>query len=290
MSKQYCGFLTICLLVLFDLTGRARAGIDACGNIDVEAEAQCELVARGVECEAKCTPLNVEAACASRLQVNCDSRCFVDADSDCAAECRADCTGPCEVDPGKFDCAAACRADCEGGCQGTCEASDNSARCESSCRANCSAECDGSCDVELPEVDCDRKCEASCDGSCRAEASVDCQVDCQNQRFANCEVEVTGGCKADCQGEKGAVFCDGRYVDHGNNLQNCLDALSAMVEIEGYASAESSCQGNACKASAEAGVSSDCSALPGRAADSSAGWWLAAILCLAVITRRRFFG
>ncbi len=290
MLKNFSGFLALCLLALFNLTGQARAetGIAACGNIHVEAEARCELVSPGIDCEVECTPLTVEAACAARLQVECDGQCSANATVDCAAECQAGCTGPCEVDPGEFDCSASCRAECQGGCQGQCEAEDNSARCEASCQAGCSAECEASCNVELPEIDCDRKCEASCEGSCRAEANVDCQVSCQNDSFASCEAEVTGGCEADCQGTEGALFCDGHYVDHDDNLQNCLDALSGLVEVEGYAEGEAGCEGNTCEASGKAGGSISCSALPGNPAESTSVTWMALLLLgLAYTARRR---
>ena len=48
------------------LPNTAHAGLDACGNIDVSASAQCELVTSG-GCVAMCEPLAFEAACAGQL-------------------------------------------------------------------------------------------------------------------------------------------------------------------------------------------------------------------------------
>ena len=39
--------------------GVAHAGLDACGNIDVKANAQCKVMAQA-DCTAQCTPVNVE--------------------------------------------------------------------------------------------------------------------------------------------------------------------------------------------------------------------------------------
>jgi hypothetical protein len=80
------------------------------------------------------------------------------------------------------------------------------------------------------------------------------------------------------------LFCDGQYIDHGGKLKECVDALRALVEVKGYAQGTSSCSGGTCKASGEAGVSSSCSALPGRPTRGS-DWALAfAVLGLAIGT------
>src|SRR5438105_1420269 len=71
-------------------------------------------------------------------------------------------------------------------------------------------------------VTCQAKCEASCSGSCTAKANVDCDVSCQATGYANCEAMLTGGCQAQCTTPQGALFCDGQYVDTGNNLQQCI--------------------------------------------------------------------
>ena len=67
-----------------------------------------------------------------------------------------------------------------------------------------------------------------------------------------------------CKGDEGALFCNGQYVDTGNNLQACVDALRAAldIQVEGKAEAHSECAGgNGCRAEgrATAEVSSGCS-------------------------------
>ena len=52
----------------------ARAGIAACGNINIEATANCKAEV-GVDCTAKCTPVSFEAACHGELEASCDGQC-----------------------------------------------------------------------------------------------------------------------------------------------------------------------------------------------------------------------
>jgi hypothetical protein len=276
--------LTGLALLLASHAAQAQ-GLESCGDIHVEAEAMCEVVPPGAQCTARCTPITVEAACAAQLQVECDGMCSASAEVDCTGECQAGCTGSCEVDPGKFDCRAECRADCSASCSGKCSADNNSADCEGACMATCDANCDASCDIELPEADCEGKCEASCNGSCEAEAEVDCQIDCQSDSFAECMIDVQGGCEAKCETQEGALFCDGNYVDHGDNLAECVGAIEAVInaEVDGYAEGESSCEGGSCMASGKAGVS--CSALPGTRSGNAAA--VLALMALGLVLARR---
>lgn len=235
----------------------AAADLGACGNIHVEAMATCEVVAPSADCVAMCTPLSVRAACAAKLEADCNGGCDEVPSVDCQGECGASCSARCDdLEPGEFDCQADCSADCSGRCEGSCETSEDAARCEASCTASCDAECEGSCDVELPEADCEAGCEASCEGSCDVDANLDCQVDCQAEGFADCETEVEGGCEVACEGNEGALFCDGEYVDHGNNLEECIDALEAALNLKVESHAEASCEGNRCEAQAAAKISS----------------------------------
>ncbi|MFO0633870.1 MAG: MYXO-CTERM sorting domain-containing protein [Nannocystaceae bacterium] len=235
-------------------SGAAQAGIGACGDIHVEAEAQCQ-VEGGIECEAHCTPVAVQAQCAAELQVDCDGMCDLTANVDCNTECTASCMGSCEVDPGQFDCRGECVADCRGGCEGRCGASDSGSECFASCEANCEGHCSAQCDIIAPSADCSGKCEASCSGRCEAEANLDCQIDCQAQGYAGCKVDLEGGCKANCDVEQGALFCDGQWVDHGGNLDECVDSLRAVLDItvEGYAEGE--CHAGGCSGSAGGSIS-----------------------------------
>jgi hypothetical protein len=272
----------------------AEAGLDACGDIHVEAQAECTVVAPGVQCEAMCEPISVRAACAAKLAAECRGGCKDLPSIDCKGSCQASCSADCDVDPGKFDCKVACEAECSGGCAAQCEANSDRASCEAACEGSCGASCDGHCDVELPEADCDAGCEASCEGSCEADANFDCQVDCQAEAQADCEVEVQGGCEGECKTEEGALFCDDQYIDHGGNLDECTAALRAALDIKVMTSASgsSSCtddQGCMAEGRAAAKVSSDCAVWrPGghRRAGSlvllGSGW----VFALAVWRRR----
>src|SRR3954465_11855944 len=66
--------------------GTARAAFEDCGKIHVEANATCQLEVEG-GCEAHCTPVSFEAACAAEAQVTCQGQCNIDAKLDCTASC-----------------------------------------------------------------------------------------------------------------------------------------------------------------------------------------------------------
>ena len=102
----------------------ARAGLEACNNISVEAQAECELVTGG-GCEAMCEPLSFEAACAGQLTIECQGQCNASASVECTADCSASCQGECDVDPPQFDCHGSCMGDCEGACSGRCSSEDS---------------------------------------------------------------------------------------------------------------------------------------------------------------------
>ncbi len=256
----------------------AYAGIDACGDIHVEANARCEVLVDG-GCQAECEPVSLQAACAAELYANCEGQCTAEASLDCQASCQGECTASCVADPGQFDCRASCNADCQGECSASCSDS----QCEAACEATCSAGCDAECDVTPPSASCDARCEASCSASCEAQANIDCQAQCQADGYAMCEADLQGGCEAQCQRPEGALFCDGQYVDAGNNLDECVAALQAAldIEVEGYA--EGACEAGTCEA--EAGGSISCAVDPTQ----RSGWvpWAIAGL-LGLVAIRRF--
>ena len=232
-------------LLVTSVAAADETGIAACGNIHVSAEAQCEAEFTG-GCEANCTPVHFEAACTGE----CDGSCTAQIDASCEAECSGSCEAECEVDPGSLDCEGYCEGNCNADCEAQC-GSDSG--CQSSCQASCSGECSGHCSATPPSADCHAKCEASCSGHCDFEANIECDVSCHGECTANLE----GGCTAQCQKPEGAVFCDGQYVDAGNNLDDCVNALKAQlgIEVTGYANASGDCSGNTCKGEAEAGCS-----------------------------------
>ena len=92
----------VCLLAL---PAPAHAGLADCGNINVEANATCE-VQTGVECSLNCTPLKVEAACTAELYVDCSGECSASARSTARAVAGG-LPRPCEIDQ-----RAECRSEC----------------------------------------------------------------------------------------------------------------------------------------------------------------------------------
>jgi MYXO-CTERM domain-containing protein len=117
---------------------------------------------------------------------------------------------------------------------------------------------------------------------------MDCQISCQASGYVDCKADLQGGCEIACQSPDGALFCDGQYVDTGGNLQECIAALQALLNIEVDVSAYAQCSGNTC----EAGVDAKCSACAVAPTSNSAwsGYSLAALglgLGLAGLRRRR---
>lgn len=257
---------------------QAQAGIGACGDIHVEANAECEVLA-GVECTAQCEPVAFQAQCASELYVACalPDQCSASLSAECSGSCEADCMGRCEIQPAEFDCRADCVANARAEATARC---GSDGECIASAEATFEAECSASCTVTPGSADCAASCTASCEGSCTAEANVDCQIECQREGYVDCSASLTGGCEADCDVEAG-LFCDGQFIDHGGNLRECREALVALVNAE--FSAEASCEGNSCMASAEGSVS--CSVDPERSPWT--GWWMIAGLGVAGLTFRR---
>jgi MYXO-CTERM domain-containing protein len=229
----------------------AHAGLEACGNIHVEAEAACEM-RTGISCEGSCEPIAFEAQCAANLTAVCEGQCSGELTAQCEGSCQGECTGSCDPQAGVIDCQGSCFANCDAQAQASCADS----QCLASAQATCDAECEGSCEAMPPQANCELDCQAVCEGSCTAQANLDCQIECQDPLYVDCQGELSGGCRGECQTEDGALFCDGQYVDHGNNLEDCIAALDAAlgIEVTGYAS----CEGNSC----EAGFTCTCSSDP----------------------------
>lgn len=283
-AKLFVGALVALSPLL--IVNNASAGIEACGNIDVSANAKCELVVDG-GCTARCTPVSVQAACSAELYVQCDGQCGGSATVECSGTCEADCAAQCTVKPATFECNASCEARCGSRCDAYCAADANSAECKAKCSATCGGECDASCTGTKPEASCEAKCEASCSGSCTAESNFKCQIDCQSKGFAECTADVQGGCEAQCTKPDGALFCDGNYVDARDQLEDCMAYLESVlqIDVEGYAYAEGGCRGNTCEAEAGAGIS--CSAVPARTSPWNLGAIGGAALGVGLLVARR---
>ncbi len=276
--------LTVLAISALGWANTAHAGLGACGDIHVEANAQCE-VKGGIECEAQCTPISFQAQCAAELTAQCGGQCNAEIDVDCSASCMADCSGQCEVNPGQFDCKGECYGECTGSCDASCSSAQNKAECQASCEGTCEGHCSARCDVTPPSADCNAKCEASCGGRCEGEANIDCQVMCQASGFVQCEADLEGGCKGECNVEQGALFCDGQYVDHGGNLEECVDSLRALLNIEVSGYAEGMCSNGMC--SGEAGGSISCAVEPSDAGRNTALLGAFGLMVVGFAARRR---
>jgi hypothetical protein len=289
-NTQMIALVASGVLVALSLgTSVAEAGIGACGNIHVEANAECELAVDG-GCELRCQPVSFEAACAGQLYVECKglNECNASASASCTAECTGSCEARCTVDPGSFDCRAECEADLDARCDAQCASDANKSECRASCKATFSGECDASCSGTPPTADCQAKCQASCQGQCKAQVNVDCQIECQREGHLECKTRLEGGCKGRCREPNGALFCDGNYVDHGGNLQECINALKAQlnVTVDASATGRANCSGNRCTAEGEAQASASCAVAPSA---STQGWVFALIGAVGAMTigRRR---
>jgi MYXO-CTERM domain-containing protein len=265
----------------------AHAGIGACGDIDVSAQGMCEVKVDG--CDVSCSPFSVEAACAAQLEGSCAGSCPQVPSVSCTGTCEADCSADCMVTPAQFECSASCKADATAQCNAQCAADANQGQCTASCRATFAAECDASCTGKPGSASCTAKCQGRCQGSCTAQSKLKCQVDCQGKGYAACKTKVTGGCQADCADPKGALFCDGEYIDHEGTVDECIAALRAAlptITVDASAQGESSCTGSSCEASGQAQASTNCSFSPRATGHDWAGAG-AALAALGMVWMRR---
>jgi hypothetical protein len=265
----------------------AHAGIAACGNIDVEANASCEVEAKG--CNVNCTPVSVQAACAVTGEATCEGSCPKVPSLECTGSCEGSCAADCKVKPAEYDCTTNCKADASAKCDAQCNAAGNKAQCKASCQATFSANCETSCKGTAGSVDCDAVCKGRCEGSCKAQTNLECQVDCQSNLAAACETKVKGGCEADCSDAGGALFCNGQYVDHNGSVQDCIDAIEAAVDITVSGSSSGECSGNTCMGQAEGSASANCAFSPRGATggDLAGGFGLFAAIGAVFMRRRR---
>jgi hypothetical protein len=257
---------------LFSLDANAGA-LDACGDIFVEAGANCEVLTEG-GCKVECEAPAFTAVCATEGSLSCAGECNVEADVGCTGTCQASCETECNIEPATFDCRGTCEGNCSADCSAQCDASANRSECEGSCRSTCSAECEGSCTLEPGEADCAAQCMGSCSGECRADVNMNCQIGCQGDLYAECKVDFQDTCEVQCENPSGAIFCEGQFIET-SNIDNCVDALrdllNASVEFEAEASGSASFTCATTDAS-------------GREGAALLGFGL---LCLAGIVRRR---
>ena len=277
-------------LALGAWSGTARAGLSSCGDIDVDADASCQVEVKG-GCTAHCEPPQLELACSAKLEASCSGECKAEADVSCTGSCDLSaCKAKCDVDPGNFNCSASCTANadaqCSAQCSGKASGSQAHGECVASCKASISAECDASCKGTPPSANCEAKCQATCQGSCTGQARAECQVSCQADGYAKCEGDLKVKCEGECTQPEGALFCDGQYIDHGGKLQDCIASLDAWLKahVDVTAQGMASCANNSCEAEGEASAS--CATVPGGPAGGGVAL-LGMVLAGAAIGRRR---
>ncbi|HEY4156807.1 MAG TPA: hypothetical protein VGM29_01875 [Polyangiaceae bacterium] len=252
----------------------AHAGIGACGNIDVEASAMCDVKTSG-GCTAACQQLSFEASCSAQLEGGCQGMCNASASLSCTTDCSGTCMATCTGDPPSYDCSADCKADGDAMCSGQCASNANQSQCEGTCKAEFSAKCDASCMGTKGSVDCAAKCNARCSGSCDAQANVGCQISCTPpSAYATCESMLSGGCMVECTQPQGALFCNGNYVDTNGNLASCeaaIEALFPTIHVTTNGMASANCSGNTCEAEASGSATVGCAVAPGRSNEGMGG-------------------
>lgn len=209
----------------------ASAGIPECNNIRFEGLGNCE-VKVNADCDIGCSELGIyKTACATKLVNVCDTECTLTADAMCSAECNTQCKTDCDNGVNVI-----CQHNCFSECTTTRDTDCAGKTDPEQCRATWDANCDDKCTSKCITVDgaCYTHCIECCDGSCTAGANMDCQTTCQDKQVETCKQEFRANCQASCSAD-GALFCDGKFMIAGSQLQGCLTALAAQginVKVE----------------------------------------------------------
>lgn len=293
-SRAVVPFAAVAAAVVAPSTARADV-VGACGDIDIDASAQCSIAFQS-DCSTVCAPPTCEDACAAKLEKQCDSQCTAQADATCTQTCGTSCSTQCASSPPTFDCSTDCDTRCQAGCSSSCTSSSSSSDdggvtvtsstdCQASCGACCSENCNTQCVAVSTTADCNTKCNADCTGSCTASANVTCQEDCQESSFDQCKNDLSNQCVTQCQGSTGAIVCNGSYVA-ADDVQQCIDALNGILSVQISATGSSSCSGDQCSGSATVTAKSLCSTSPGDSSNASL-WGLFAVVGVGLIGARR---
>ena len=241
--------------------GSARADIVSdCGGAVFNGTEQCTADVSG-SCDVACAPPKVQLACDVQLEASCSGGCTATVPS-CQATCEGGCNGTCSANPGSFDCNTDCNATCQGGCSSACASSSDGTTCTGQCHASCSARCHTQCSATPPTADCQGQCNLSCKGSCSGQANLSCDINCQAMGSASCTASLSAKCTGGCMAHT-AIFCDGNFIN-ATYADACVNDLKSLfnIQVTGYSSASSGCDGGACEAQAAAGGSASCAMAP----------------------------
>ncbi len=280
--------LSLGVATLLLAPGVAHAGISACGDIDILAGAQCEVV-NSTACTTQCVATSFEKCCAAKLELSCNSTCNATAEASCTESCGNDCTTTCTANPGSTTCDTSCTDTCQASCSASCTSSSTQTDCQASCGACCSDHCDTSCVTIPASSSCTTTCNASCAASCTAEANTSCQVKCQESSYDSCKSDYVDTCTTQCNQTGGALFCNGDYVDVGDNLDDCVTAangvLTTPVTISLTVQASATCSDGTCKTTET--TTTSCAASSAPAPRSPFLAISALVMLLAAGARRR---
>lgn len=209
-----------------------------CGKFDFSAGIDCRIEVEG-GCKADCTPLKFEAGCTGGCTAASSQTCV----NDCGTQCVAQC------DPAHLDCFAGCHAECDQPTTDECNAKQPGADCVNIAKAQCDMHCKDSCQV--PPSTCQEHCTTCCTGGCTTQVNFDCDYQC----FA----KLQGGCDVQCQDPKGALFCNGQYVN-ATDVEQCIAYLATQgIKVDVSARGSLDCGLTGCKGS---GSAVGCTAAP----------------------------
>jgi MYXO-CTERM domain-containing protein len=106
-----------------------------------------------------------------------------------------------------------------------------------------------------------------------------------------CKGDYVDTCTTQCSQSGGALFCDGSYIDVGDNLNDCVTAVNGIVTTKVTVSlsvvATASCTDGTCKASETTTTSCAASSAPVPRTPFAAFGGLLAILGLGARRRSR---
>lgn len=290
---RFLGFAVsglVCVVVV-GVAGTAYAGVPECGGLRLEDASSCEI--RGsIQCEGSCSRLGIyKKACATKLHKECKQTCTLNPQATCTDSCTTQCTTRCDSGE-SITCQHNCFGECKGSCAAECAGKPDVARCTASCEATCDGECDVKC-APVVNAPCYEHCIECCGGSCTAQSNMTCQTSCQDKEFEECEHELEIDCKGSCSA-KGAIFCNGEFVLAGDQIANCVKALStrgiATVDFRAEASATIGNNGGSGAASLGGtgkGSGGGCSASPISATTEAGGVGLFGALGLLLLLLRR---
>ncbi|MBK8257045.1 MAG: hypothetical protein IPK82_30780 [Polyangiaceae bacterium] len=227
MRSTFLALLTVTVGLTASLP--ASAGIDACNNIRFDGLTNCE-VKLTADCSAACkVDGSFLTACAAKLFPMCKEQCTLSATPTCTDSCTTQCQTDCDNGVNVI-CSHNCFAECTVNRDAECKANADPAQCAATWDANC----DNECDLQCVTVDggCYQHCVECCGGSCTADANMDCQTTCQDSQWEACAQDLLSNCDADCNAD-GALFCDGKYIISGSQIDTCIDALAAQgIEVK----------------------------------------------------------